>query len=97
MPDLAQNLTARRFKAVGLEGIQFGILCRPRESVDDVKHRTSLFLEIGLPYYLRFRLGQTEPLAERLDIPTDCNLFASLEMIELDTRTMKAVRLCTID
>jgi hypothetical protein len=31
------------------------------------------------------------------EIPDDCDLFASLKMIELDTRTMKTVRLCTVD
>ena len=31
------------------------------------------------------------------DIPTDCNLFASLEMRELDTKALKTVRLCSVD
>ena len=31
------------------------------------------------------------------DIPTDCNLFASLEMIELENKTLKTVRLCSVD
>ena len=31
------------------------------------------------------------------DIPTDCNLFASLEMIELENLTRKTVRICSVD
>ena len=31
------------------------------------------------------------------EIPDDCELFASLEMIELDNKTLKTVRLLTVD
>ncbi len=31
------------------------------------------------------------------EIPDDCDLFASLKMIEMDTKTLKTVRLLTVD
>ena len=31
------------------------------------------------------------------EIPDDCDLFASLEMIELENKTLKTVRLCSVD
>ena len=31
------------------------------------------------------------------EIPDDCDLFASLEMIELENKTLKTVRICSVD